>query len=87
MFVDAHNAHGRPKNECGDPQREKDGEGTQPRNIIIDVLFFSFFQLFMLMLFTIFIVFLVTYGPSMIVKIVSGMGLGGAMIKLDIITV
>ena len=29
----------------------------------------------MLMLFTIFIVFLVTYGPSMIVKIVSGMGL------------
>ena len=85
MFVDAHNAHGRPKNECGDPQREKDGEGTQPRNIVIDVS--AFFQLFMLMLFTIFIVFLVTYGPSMIVKIVSGLGLGGAMIKLDIITV
>ena len=41
----------------------------------------------MLMLFTIFIVFLVTYGPSMIVKIVSGTGLGGAMIKLDMITV
>ena len=41
----------------------------------------------MLMLFTIFIVFLVTYGPSMIVKIVSGMGPRGAMIKLDIITV
>ena len=60
-----------------------------PRSITftIDVLFFSFFQLFMLMLFTIFIVFLVTYGPSMIVKIVSGLGLGGAMIKLDIITV
>ena len=38
----------------------------------------------MLMLFTIFIVFLVTYGPSMIVKIVSGMGLGREMIKLDI---
>ena len=36
------------------------------------------------MLFTIFIVFLVTYGPSMIVKIVSGMGLGREMIKLDI---
>ena len=48
---------------------------------------YTFFQLFMLMLFTIFIVFLVTYGPSMIVKIVSGLGLGGAMIKLDIITV
>ena len=37
----------------------------------------------MLMLFTIFIVFLVTYGPSMIVKIVSGTGLGRELIKLE----